>query len=225
MRFLFLLSSLLFFACGTPESSSDLDLINGSPVNIPQVVRIVNLTTRSACTATIVGPRVIVTAAHCANNGQVVAFRSNGVVHRATVTRSPLFPGRDHDVALGLLAAPINIPPATIGGAVRPLQLVDLTGFGCTQPGGGGGNDGILRQGVSRVIGFSNFDFVTRNGAALCFGDSGGPAFQRGSRTVIGVNSKGNISTTSFMVRMDLTATRDFFKNFERTNSVDILGI
>ena len=48
-------------------------------------------------TATIVGPRVIVTAAHCANTGATATFKFNGANYSATITRSPDYQGKDHD--------------------------------------------------------------------------------------------------------------------------------
>jgi len=211
---------LILTACGIDSQESNLDLINGTPANIPQIVRVINVNAGAACTATIVGKRVILTAGHCASTGQTMRF--NGVTAR--MTRSPIFPAQDHDISLGVVAADLPVNPATISTArVNVGQQVILTGFGCTRPGGGGGNDGILRIGRSQIIGFRGFNFVTRNGAALCFGDSGGPAILNGR--VVGVNSQGNIQTTSFLTRLDTQASRDFIKAFERQNSVDILGL
>lgn len=216
-KFLFLI--LIMIACGSPQESN-LDVINGTPTNIPQVVRIVNINAGSACTATIVGPRVLLTAGHCASTGQTVRFRFNGQIRQAVATKSTA-----NDLSLALVSGTLNISPATIGGSVRVGQLVNLVGFGCTQPGGTGGNDGILRAGLSRVVGFSGTDFVTKRGAALCFGDSGGPALVPNSLTVVGVNSRANILDTSFLERMDLQITRNFLKKFSVDNGVRISGI
>src|SRR6267142_4209869 len=55
-----------------------------------------------------------------------------------------------------------------------------LTGFGCTTAGGTGGNDGNYRIGeakVTKVPVDGNNDIITTGEVALCYGDSGGPAF------------------------------------------------
>lgn len=218
----FLILIFLVMACGTESQNSDLNLINGQPATIAQVVRIINVNKGSACTATIVGPRVLLTAGHCASTGDRLRFRFANQIREAIATQSPT---RGHDVSLALVSGSLNVTPARIGGSVSVGQIVLLTGFGCTQPGGGGGNDGILRVGNSQVIGFSGFNFITRRGSALCFGDSGGPAFQRGTLNVVGVNSQGDIQSLSILVRMDITTTRNFLKAFETSKGVDIQGI
>lgn len=220
--FKFLILIFLTMACGTESQNSDLKLINGQPATIAQVVRIININKGSACTATIVGTRVLLTAGHCASTGDRLRFRFANQTREAVATQSST---RGHDISLALVSGSLNVTPARIGGGVTVNQLVLLTGFGCTKPGGGGGNDGILRVGNSRVIGFSGFDFLTRRGSALCFGDSGGPAFQRGTLNVVGVNSRGNIRDLSILVRMDIATTRNFLKAFETSKGVDIQGL
>lgn len=109
-----------------------------------------------------------------------------------------------------------------------------LSGFGCINPGGGGGNDGILRYGVAKVTqlpaGTNNW-FYTKASAALCFGDSGGPSFlklsdpAREKHFVIGVNSRGNIRDVSMMTALFIEKSQDFFKRFADDEGVEICGI
>jgi hypothetical protein len=145
------------------------------------------------------------------------------------MTRSALYPQTDHDIALGVTQNEIQVEPASIGGeAVTGLDII-LLGYGCTQVGGGGGNDGILRWGESRVTRFSGYDMVSskQGGSALCFGDSGGPAFTMvdGKRRLLGVNSKGNIKNTNYNARLDTKASKDFAARFSENNHVDICGV
>lgn len=209
-------------------------LIGGVPVDPadPFVQSILKIKTgQSGCTASLVGPRVMVTAAHCGKSGTSSQFEVQGKSYSTQNERSPLYPGEDHDILLGLVDKPVegiayqsvaNLPPK-VGDALY------LYGFGCIQPGGGGGNDGILRTGESEVSSFSNYDFVAKkpNGAALCFGDSGGPGFVEvdGEKYQVGVNSKGNISDTSYLADLSKTDSQKFFKDFAAKHSVEICGV
>jgi hypothetical protein len=209
-------------------------LIGGTPVDPanPFVQGILKIRTDNAgCTASLIGPRVMISAAHCGKNGSKSEFLVNGKSYSTVNERSPLYPGKDHDVMLGLVSEPVEgiqyhsvtSTPPKVG------DEVVLYGFGCINPGGGGGNDGILRTGTTKITSFSNYDFVTKkpNGAALCFGDSGGPGFVSvdGNLFQLGVNSKGNISDTSYLADTSKTASQDFFKAFTEKHSVEICGI
>jgi hypothetical protein len=87
---------------------------------------------------------------------------------------------------------------------------------------------------MSTITGFSGNDIVTgqTNGAALCFGDSGGPAWlevRRGDRLVrynISQNSKGDIARTSYLARWDSTTAQSFARSFIQNNgNIEICGI
>jgi len=211
--------------------ASDFRLINGTPVQAGTFRDVVRIQSGgAACTATVVGPRVIVTAAHCANNGATATFSIDGKSYSATMTRSSLYPGKDHDVSLGLVSQDITgVEPASIGGTATVGLGITLLGYGCINVGGGGGNDGILRIGDSAITGFSAYDMVSRkaNGAALCFGDSGGPAFlvEGSRRRLLGINSKGNIKDTNYNTRLDITESKTFLTNYAQQNGVKICGV
>lgn len=214
-------------------SAVDMRLINGKPVEPGTYKEVVRIRTgNSSCTASIIGPKVALTAAHCVNNGSTSAFKLDGKDYKGVATRSPLYPGKDHDIALLLLdkevegVEPVNVVKET----VKVGEILTILGYGCVQPGGGGGNDGVLRYGEATVTGFSGFsDVVSKNGAALCFGDSGGPAYvadpaRKGYRQAT-VNSKGNISTINYTADLGRAESQDFFKKFAADNSVDICGV
>ncbi len=208
-------------------------LINGRPASPGEYPEIVQIQTGNAlCTATLIGPRVILTAAHCAGTGAISKFRYDGQDFEAVMTRSPLYPGVDHDIALGLVNKSISVRYADIGGTPGLSEDIILTGYGCTS-GDGNGSDGILRVGISTVVGFDGYDFITKrlDGSALCFGDSGGPSYvdmddpfvER--HTLLGVNSKGNIIDTSLITRTDHPDSGDFLRSWSDENNVDICGI
>jgi hypothetical protein len=163
----------------------------------------------SACSATIVGERTVFMAAHCMSNGGTVSFTAHANAYKARCAHHPEYRGNDTaDWALCLTDRPVTGVPFELLGPGAPLalkQVLLLSGYGCVKPGGGGGNDGVFRIGQASVTSLpsgKNYDIVTRGGAALCFGDSGGAAYNLsadGKRVIVGVNSRGNISNTSYL--------------------------
>jgi hypothetical protein len=207
-------------------------LINGVPVDPGTWQEVVRITSNgSGCTATVVGPRVIATAAHCAKTGDMASFKYKGANYSARIYRSPIWPGKDQDVAIGVVASDMkDATPHKIGGTATLKTELTLLGYGCIKSPGTGGNDGILRIGTNVIIGFSSYDMVSRSagGAALCFGDSGGPAFIKNGSDylLLGINSKGNIKDTNYNSRLDLPETIAFLKDASAKNSnVVICGV
>ncbi len=204
-------------------------LINGTPVDksaYPHVVRIFNGS--SSCTASIVGPRALLTAAHCAETGDNVSFQTvDGKKYTARITRAAQYPAEDLDLAMGLVSQQVAVKPVSvrIDRFEKKNMEVQLIGYGCVKPGGGGGNDGILREGKSRITGGQGFDLVLNmpDGAALCYGDSGGPVFYEGKQ--IAVNSKGNIADTSYVTRTTLPEGAEFLKSWSEKNGAPICGV
>jgi hypothetical protein len=244
MRALIFLALALVMACtakdqytkvppsdGPAKYPEKFNIIGGTEVaqGDPKYSSVIKISTDgAACTASVVGPQAILTAAHCGKNDAESTFSVAGKQYKAVISRSPIYPGVDHDVALGLVSEAIeNIQYEQISAAsLSEGDEVNMFGYGCIQPGGGGGNDGILRYGSSQITSFSAKDFVAKkpDGAALCFGDSGGPAFGKDGMQ-IGIASKGNISDTSYFANLRTQESKDFLEKWAKDNSVDICGV
>lgn len=212
-------------------------LINGSEVPRSDWLEVVRIGQRS-CTGTVVGRNAVITAAHCDRNGgrnTLEIFNGSNISYR--VIHHPRYRnGSGWDVAVLVLDTETDVRAATVGVdyTFSKGADVDILGYGCTRPGGGGGNDGILRFGESKIVGFTGTDAISSwrpGGAALCFGDSGGPMFADGSnsgssrRKLIAVNSKGNIRDTNYNMRLDLPEVRDWLQSVADQYSLEILGV
>jgi len=149
------------------------------------------------CTATAVGPKILLTAAHCiVNAGRGLIVRYDNKLR--CWHHDQWFDGPKLDVALCLTDKEIKLeqgapyerlaPVSGEPGLERPITML---GYGCTVA---GGSQGVLYQGESPVVRpptpFRPF-FSTGGAVALCSGDSGGSAYVFGgtSRQVIGIAS------------------------------------
>jgi secreted trypsin-like serine protease len=203
-------------------------LIGGTPADPAKWPYVVWLKmSGSMCTGTVVGDRAVITAAHCVSTGGSANFTIGNKTYRAVFTRHPKYPGEDWDVSIGKTEEKIDVTPVSISGSVAVGDTVHLMGYGCIKQGGGGGNDGILREGDAKVTQIATYDLVTKANVALCYGDSGGPAFflKDGNISQVGINSKGNISDTSYDTKLWADSVTTFLKNWSTTNSVGICGL
>lgn len=212
---------------------SEKVLINGVPVDKTKYAAIVRIRSASGagCTATLIGPKTLITAAHCVKEGEKVSFTAvTGVTYTGVGDRHIEYPGKDVDIALIYLDKAVEgIKPMSIRSdrfETKGMKL-NIFGYGCTQPGGSGGNDGVLRTGIATVTGATTFDLIS-TGAGLCYGDSGGPVFyedEKGVLWLIGINSKGNIKDTNYTTRLTLPITVDWLKKRADEKGVAICGI
>jgi hypothetical protein len=189
----------------------------------------------SRCTGTVIGPQVLQLAAHCVGNGKTASLKSGDTVYTGKCSHHPSYKtDATADYALCLLDKPIDLP--FYEGVIKDFSIVQkgakvlLAGMGCTQAGGGGGNDDVFRIGETTIdsIPSINNDIVTKGGAALCFGDSGGSAFMKDAKGVykiVGINSRGDIQTTSYLSAVFTKTANDFYAKFVVDNNAKICGI
>jgi len=173
------------------------------------------------CTASLVGPRSIITASHCAS-GQIT-FQSGGKTIKASMKRHPKYStiGHQWDVALGTLDQDVPGPYASLADHVAVGDQVVLSGYGCWK---NGKYDGKLRMGKADITGKAGTDWTTAKGSALCYGDSGGPAFTLQGEQ-FAVNSKGNISTKSWLSDLTSDGVRSWLAKESEKQGAPICGI
>lgn len=184
-------------------------LINGSPVDRDKYPWVLWIRSGGAmCTASLVGPQVVLTAAHCVGDGEAITFKHDGGSYSGVCTHHPQYSSHDHDIAICKLTSKPGIKSIQmhLNPSARMDMKIQIFGFGCVNPGGGGGNDGILRAGFSRIKGAIGRDLYSRatgaDNSALCFGDSGGPVLSPEGKQ-LAVNSKGDIKEKNWTARLD----------------------
>jgi hypothetical protein len=218
------------------QSPGDETLIGGKPADPKDWPASMYASMSGArCTATVVGEHVLLIASHCVGNGAKAQFKAAGETFTSVCTHHPKYSGNSTaDWALCLVDKKVPALPFesmnSDGSIIKLGEKLMLTGFGCISPGGGGGNDGIYRIGEATIVGLpsgNSNDITTQGGAALCFGDSGGPAFKimGDKRVVVSVNSRGDIRTHSYLVATHTEMAQSFFKSWADKNAVKICGI
>jgi hypothetical protein len=219
------------------------------------------------CTSTIVGEKVLLTAAHCVpNKGTGVATYDNdefevtcdhhthykGPACSSAQTTAEIV-GCTADVALCITRKKNNkdvlFPTKLISGEAVKYESINrdpklmkendqivLLGYGCTLA--GGFVSPILRFGSGTVTALSTPGassdvsktlqeyMIVQGGSAVCKGDSGGADFNiiGESRKVIGVTSRGNMSTVSYLTSMTDKHIFEFLEAWSKNNA-EICGI
>jgi len=186
-------------------------IVNGSFDTGHPAVGLLYLKGVPSCTATLIGSRTVLTAAHCVTDASSppytpifpIAFatgpgKSSPMVMADTIKIHPGY-GAKVDLAVVRLKQAIKgVTPASIASTPPKLgEAVTLVGYGYTSD-KDAGSFGVKRK-AHNTIGKISATLITFYGAAgssgnICFGDSGGPAFAiRGGREVlVGVHSYGD---------------------------------
>jgi hypothetical protein len=121
--------------------------------------------------------------------------------------------------------------------AVVEHEKISLLGYGCTDAKTKPTGDlsiGAATVKHSSVPGASaspdkTFDeFIQTEGAGVCYGDSGGAGFTSAdpkSREIIGINSRGNLSSGSSLVNVKDPRIAKFLTDFSCSNGISICGL
>jgi secreted trypsin-like serine protease len=218
---------------GSDEGSNSADIIGGATTSsYPAVMALFAgdlQTGRGAlCTASLIAPRILLTAAHCISSEEVGTDAQFVVLAGGDVRKSPsaplavtsvmhdrAFSARDleggHDIGAVLLAEPLNVRPLPVN-RVAPTGLaghsVRIVGYGVND-GSAQTGAGIKRAATTTIREIeSKLLFLGDATHDTCQGDSGGPALGTidGKETIVGVTSFGDVGCArgGYDTRVDL---------------------
>jgi V8-like Glu-specific endopeptidase len=224
----------------TYNRQPSVSLLHGTTVSNPRAypASFYSRHGKDFCTSTLVGPKVLFTAAHCVINERLVEINHAGATIRGECTPAPGYnvSHPSEDWALCLLDKPItDVKYERLNLDASLLKVGDrlrLTGFGCTKSDRSGGNDGVYREGnapITMLPDARSNDIVTSGKVAVCFGDSGGPAFAvhrtKGDRVEVSVNSRGDIRKLSHLASTSTPAAKKFLTEWSAAKKASICGV
>jgi len=169
------------------------------------------------CSATLIGDRVLLTAAHCFKSDMTARIRFGQAVYDGVCDTAVKFTrGRvKADVALCLLRAPVPLNRferiSLAPDAVRVRQCLLLTGFGRRNR----VKAGALIIGDSVVVSVDNGEVETSGGLLTTSGDSGGAGYRvaDGRRVIVGINVRVARETNTSYAAL-LSASADFITSW-----------
>ena len=198
------------------------------------------------CTAQLLGPRVLITAAHCVGDTREVTLQKQGFPsYKGKCTRDERY---KTDISADFALCHIDNTDAIIPGRYEELDfdpghvksgvLVTAVGYGCTRP--FGDSDGNFRTGPMILRGsagarYPNYVLAIVPPAEhtytfLCDGDSGGGGFlPAGVRRLVLINSTMLVdmagNRVSYMSAISSAEGNRFIRNWVDHNGKEACGI
>ncbi|MGE8165990.1 trypsin-like serine protease [Paraburkholderia sp. NPDC080076] len=198
------------------------------------------------CSATVIGPRTVLTALHCVGNNKRITLSAKAGAPITGICHHPDAYEKDHDLsaeyALCRMDEVVQIPRyesvSLDAGRLVKGALLLTTGYGCLIQGGPTRSNqmAIGSMWVGKPAGFDasfpnllTTDGALANTAFLCQGDSGGGAYvgeENGARVVVAVNAWVKPSVkVSYLASLSTPVAVDFLSKWAEHDGQEICGI
>ncbi len=221
------LLGLLLMGCGPDDESypaveqTAQDIVNGTVDSGDPAVVALTVWGQAFCSATLITPTVVLTAAHCLppNIPEIASAYTDIEVFFGTQTGNGTFvevvdgwtnlawseQATYDDIGLVRLASAGPATPLTTNTAnVSQGQAVRIIGFGVTSE--SASDSGTKREGTGYVQDLDGYAMILGSSpSATCFGDSGGPTLANlgNGEVMIGVHSRSDCQTGYIEMRVD----------------------
>jgi hypothetical protein len=193
------------------------------------------------CSGTLISPTIFLTAAHCAEDGELVgvtfdtAYVDGDKVYFGTFVADPLYnqaQSDTHDIAVVVFdkavkgITPALLPDADSLSDLSPTQRFTSVGYGAYEvtnsPGGHQYLYNDVRMVATGTLNATNKTWLrismnpARGDGGTCYGDSGGPNFLGTTDIVAATTITGDAvcRSTNVVYRLDTDAARTFLAQF-----------
>ena len=193
------------------------------------------------CSGTLISPTVFLTAAHCAEDGELVGvtfdadYQAGDKVYYGTFYSDPLYGQKQsdpHDIAVVVFdkavkgITPAQLPTAGSLSSLSGSQTFTSVGYGAYEVTNGPGGHRYLYDDV-RMVATGTLNAInpawlrismnpsTGNGGT-CYGDSGGPNFLGTTNIVAAITITGDAvcRSTNVVYRLDTESARAFLGQY-----------
>lgn len=212
------------FEMAPPEPGAGEQVLGGVPVDVSEwPATLVFTSPVGLCTSTVVGRRVVITAAHCVNDGVKGRIKIGEQTTSVTCHHHPdydtnyrmdisLCEATDADIVLNRGSKKFE----SVNAATKPSigTSIRLLGYGCTVSMGDNPRR-ILYGGHAPLTRLDGAYLITVGANAVCFGDSGGGAYvETPSRKLVAINSRGDIISRSLLSSLADPSVKAFLKSW-----------